>query len=460
VGFAPTGKRRLFTAHTQLRHWPRFTSLCPKPFPALSNDLVFRTIPLLRWVGHKALVYRLARQLFAVPGADLYDLSAERDFQVKTKFQSKWILIFYNTVGAIGFLIAFFLIHLPHGPEHWSSDLQTAWLSDKLDSQHSRVVVIEITDQTLADQPYTSPPDRQLIADLIYAADIAGAAAIGIDITFDHATEPRKDLNLIERIKATRAHIVLGFIDDWMLPTENARKFQTNFIAEVHRPLGHLYFNSHLSPLSIGDDVVRFMTQNFDSPVQVSLAEMMARVAGVGSVPASSRISWLLTPKDNTETFLTLPAEHVLGRGGLPALPLNEMLGGKLVLIGGNLVSRDQHLTPLSIRSKNRFPGVFIHAQVLAQYVDKRWIFDPGWPFDIVLSFIALAGGNMVGRSRRAEYNHPWLEIVSVICLIFITIISFWLGRFVFPFVSVSLAWGAGITGGHFGRQVLRRDLR
>ena len=105
-------------------------------------------------------------------------------------------------------------------------------------------------------------------------------------------------------------------------------------------------------------------------------------------------------PKDRTETFLTLSAEQVLGRSGGPALPIADMLSDRMVLIGGNFSDRDQHLIPLSVTDGRRYPGLFVHAQILAQIMDERSLSTLSKP----LQFVVLrwpprsASGSAAGR--------------------------------------------------------------
>ena len=66
--------------------------------------------------------------------------------------------------------------------EHMLGDVRTAYLSDRLPSQHPHVAVVSITDETLKDNKVRQPIDRGLLARLVDAVDAAGAKVIGIDI--------------------------------------------------------------------------------------------------------------------------------------------------------------------------------------------------------------------------------------------------------------------------------------
>ena len=356
-------------------------------------------------------------------------------------------LTLFVLLAAIGFVAAFLLAHLPHGPEHWSADLRTAWLSDWPATQHPQIVLIEVTDTTLQDYRYVSPIDRKLLADLVQAVDDAGAKTIGFDVVLDRPTEIDSDGVLLDRLRDARARVVLGVIDDRTLISEAARKFQAKALVLTKRPTGHLYFHGHHSPVVISDNVVRQVAETTGQ--LKSFAEVLTEDETSYRLSGSSRISWLLTPRDKTETFLTLPAESVLGRAGVN-LPLDTLLRDKIVLIGGNFLDRDQHLTPLSVWSDQRYSGLFIHAQIVAQILDRRVLRDVPWPFALIIVALAFVIGLQIGGSAWSEHYHPWIEIVSVAALILLTLVAFLAARVIFPFVPVLLGWGAGVTAGHY----------
>ena len=358
----------------------------------------------------------------------------------------------YAVTGVFGFLLAFFLIHLPHGPEHWSADLRTAYLSPRLDSQHPRVAIIEVTEKTLEHQPYVEPIDRKLLSDLVRTIKATAPKAIGLDFVFDRPTEFEKDERLIETIRDGTIPMVLGALDDASLRSDEERAFQTRFLARANRPAGHLYFDEHHSPLVISDHVIRFIEipESDESP-RASFTELLAQVGKSYSHSEGEYIAWLLPPKDGTETFLTLAAEHVLGRGGLSqSLPLAEMLRDKIVLIGGNFSDRDQHLIPLSVINEARYSGVFIHAQILAQLLDGRVVHALGEPGELIIALFVAVAGFAVGRMERLEHYHLLVEVASVAIMIVISIATFAYGAFIFPFIAVLLAWLAGSTAGQY----------
>src|SRR5215207_2117698 len=93
-------------------------------------------------------------------------------------------------ISSVGFLVAFFLVHLPHGPEHWTADRRIAHFSDRHDRQHPKIAVIHVSEAEVDALPFASPVSRRMLGDLVAAIDAAGAKAIGLDFIFDrHTTE-------------------------------------------------------------------------------------------------------------------------------------------------------------------------------------------------------------------------------------------------------------------------------
>jgi adenylate cyclase len=358
--------------------------------------------------------------------------------------------------GAGGFVLTFYLIHAPDGPQHWSSDLVTAFLSQRPATQDPRIALITVSDETLRALPYISPIDRKLLADVVRAAAGAGAKAIGLDFVFDRASEPAKDDALIAAIHDAGAPVVVGALDQRSPLSADGRDYQTQFLARSGAPPGHLYFDEKNNPLVISDHVIRAIAPaSAADGTPVSFAQALVRAAGSPRTQKSPQISWLLGPRDGTETFLTLPAEQVLGLGGLhEPLPLKQMLGGRIVIIGGVFDDRDQHLTPLSLRSGAPSPGMFIHAQVLAQILDGRALRSPGQSVDAVLMLAAAALGFWIGRRRIAERYHRAMETAAALALVLTSVFCFVWFDFQFPFTTVFLGGMVGVIAGHYIKPV------
>jgi adenylate cyclase len=368
------------------------------------------------------------------------------------KFTKVWFARLYILAVLAGFLALTFLLHLPHGPQHWSADLTTAHFSQRPGVQDKRIALVLISDATLsaAKIPYLSPIDRGLLARVVQTVDKAGAKVIGLDIILDRHTELDKDEKLRQAIQTANATVVVAAIDE---PPSSPR-VQSDFFfskAEGRRPeVGHAYFDEHHSPTQVSGHVVRLMAE----PSQVnsdrkSFAETLAQAAGEHFRPASHYISWLLPPKDGTENFLTLSAEDVLGLGSVK-LPVDDLLHNKIVIVGGNFDDRDQHLTPLSVGTDRHFTGASIHAQILAQLLDHRSLRELGLVAQGLLALIAALTGYWLGQ--RSGHNHLWLELATVAGFVVIGILSFRYLDVIFPYNAVLIACLAGGTMGHYAK--------
>jgi len=369
----------------------------------------------------------------------------DRLLKVLKPTRQRLLLGGYVLAIVIGTLLLSVLHDIPHGPDHWSADLRTALLSKRPASQHKQIVLVYVTDETLKRFTYTAPTDRGFLASLVRTIDAAGAKVIGLDFILDRPTEPGKDDDLVGAVRDAKAKVVLGAIGTAEHGGEY--RFEDNFIALAKRPAGHLYLGAHHNALIISDHVVRKTYEHSERLGRPSFAVVIARAAGATCETKSHYISWLLSPGDGTATFLTLSADSVLGLDG-SKLHMSELLKDRIVLIGGNFFDRDRHLTPLSVLSNHRYPGLFIHAQIIAQILDDRTLTLPGWRWHALL--IILAGGLGFWTGSEPGSNHLVVEIMTVASLILIGILAFRFVGIIFPYTSTLLAWVVGAAGGRY----------
>src|SRR5262245_36000816 len=153
-----------------------------------------------------------------------------------------WALLLL--VGYAGLITAGIVLATRHAwlawIEHWTGDWRTALLSDRLTSQHPRVAVVLIGEETLERYPYRLPIDRRLLASLITAVDAAGAKTIGLDFLFTQATEPVKDDALLEALTKANARIVLGAGDERVELSKRQADYQDAFLKKAGRPAGYV----------------------------------------------------------------------------------------------------------------------------------------------------------------------------------------------------------------------------
>ena len=96
--------------------------------------------------------------------------------------------------------------------EAWFTDIRAAFLTPSRSGQDGRIVVVAITEDTLARLPYRSPIDRGFLSQLTTVIDAAGPRAIGFDILFYRPSETDKDESLAAAIRAAEAPVVLGVV--------------------------------------------------------------------------------------------------------------------------------------------------------------------------------------------------------------------------------------------------------
>jgi adenylate cyclase len=340
--------------------------------------------------------------------------------------------------------------------EHALADVRTSVLSDRLPSQHPHVAVVAITDQTLSEYKTRLPIDRALLARLIEAIDAAGARVIGIDILFFRTAPADNEEQLIEAIKRAKAKVVLAAADERLGLSQPQIDRQLRFFAQTGRPAG--YVN-----LAIERDwVVRFKAQPAPATsYPKGFAQLLAEAAGFPAGAPLRRIAWLGEPRDGSDTFLTIPAEALVGPADAPlAKAARNGLEGKVVILGGLFPDMDQHVTPMTSRTHERMPGAVVHAHIVAETIDGRGIRQLEVDsLALRLGLALLAGmGFLIGWRYRLKRQGILLGSLATIVILGLDTIVFSQFRIVLPIVLALLAWFMGEFAGHYlGRWLGRR---
>jgi len=216
-----------------------------------------------------------------------------------------------------------------------------------------RIVIIGLTEDTLAALPYRSPLDRGFLAHLIEALAAQGVSVIGLDIVFDQPTEPDKDRLLDTVLREVSTPVVVGSItNDTSLPAAQ-RRYLEDFVAS-HR---HGYTNLARDTF---DDTIRLHIPR-DGAGAPSFPAAIAEAAGARPPDRPFAIAWR-PAADGATPFPVYPAQLV------PSLPA-AWLKGRIALVGLLIPGQDEHHTPLSVFSHATF-GVEIHAHALSQMLE------------------------------------------------------------------------------------------
>ena len=245
------------------------------------------------------------------------------------------------------------------GAETFVSDLRMVALAPQA-PQSKDVVIIAITEATLASFAYRSPIDRGFMAGLIETLDASGAAAIGIDVLFDQPTEADKDAALAAALAAAETPIVAigGDSRDGLTAAQTA--YVEDMLAAVDDGFAAL-------PRDAYDGIVRRYTPRRPGVGgdQPSFAAALAAALGREAPERPFALAYRGPPGDGSAPFATYPAEAV---GLLP----QPWLAGKVALIGADLPHSDRLRTPFSAGGGADMAGVVVHAHALDQILSGR----------------------------------------------------------------------------------------
>jgi len=320
--------------------------------------------------------------------------------------------------------------------------------------QDKRIVMITYNDETLFNTGIRSPLDRTLLARALANIDQMGAKAIGIDIGFD---SPRPDDALLQaQLRAMRTPTWLAYVEQASNPDTifyEQQKFLQSFIADVTtaktRPTSVLFHTDD-------DGVIR------NWPTRpAGLPPLMANaLAPVDPAHADYRgaIRFLLPARADAgqeePVFANIPIDAF-------ALPMDadmragfaDLIKGRYVLIGGDIIDVDRFNTPLS-----RFPdavtgrnetmiGLEVHAHMLAQQLDRAW-FDPiPGPALWVLAVLVVAAGSL---TSLIDLRARWVALAFLGQMAFFVAFPFWMqGRGVDTTTLPAFGWAVGWLFGY-----------
>jgi adenylate cyclase len=147
------------------------------------------------------------------------------------------------------------------------------------------VVVVGITEETLAEFPYRSPIDRAFLAGVIDALASKGVTAVGLDVLLDRPTEPAKDEALHRALARSDIPVVAITISpDTTLPADR-RRFLTGFLAGVRTGNANLARDRF-------DDVIRSHVPVYPVTGYPSFPASIAAALGVPVPDRQFPIEW------------------------------------------------------------------------------------------------------------------------------------------------------------------------
>ncbi|MEM7747857.1 MAG: adenylate/guanylate cyclase domain-containing protein, partial [Pseudomonadota bacterium] len=253
--------------------------------------------------------------------------------------------------------------------------LLTSWSNSA--SSPKDIIVVAIDEPTLATLPYRSPIDRSFLAQLILHIGKGAPRVIGIDILFDQASEPDKDQQLQDVLRATKSPVIVAYASetDGLTPKQSAYLNQ----AVNGLNLGHVVISRDAF-----DGTVRHWPETSERPAEIPLfATAIANAAKKGSQQPKGRVTFFADSNSAPIAFPTYPASAA------KLLP-PQWFKDKIVMIGATLPNIDQHQTPFTTTSgvnSGAIYGVKIHAHMIAQLLNGRSITSVGAIAKLVLCF-------------------------------------------------------------------------
>lgn len=341
-------------------------------------------------------------------------------------------------------------------PDELTYDWRTYLLTERATHPRDDIALVLIDEESLVGYGYVSPIDRRLTADVVGAIADAGAKAIGLDFIIDRPTEPAKDAAFVAALRAARARlpVVLGAIDDRSGVPDAALAFQADIVARAGVTPAQIYVASEQQRLAIGDQAVRYIVSAPGPQQRPFFAQALAAAVGVRVTPASPLIAWQHPPAAAGANFVptfTVPAHR--DAAGTPTgdiLPSSwrAALAGKIVLVGGAFRDRDRHLTPLSVATAERVPGVQIHAQILAQLLDARSVHQPElWQEILIVAGVA-ALGFLVAYRWQLTGDELRVSVIAFLLFVGLSFGLFAAFRFILPTATLFFAWPIALYAG------------
>ncbi|HEY0958866.1 MAG TPA: adenylate/guanylate cyclase domain-containing protein [Novosphingobium sp.] len=298
-----------------------------------------------------------------------------------------------RALATAAFLLAALLLarwswELPFTPaaERALYDLRVVSTAPRVDKDE-RMVMIVYNDDTLIATRKRSPLDRATLARALRNIDAMGAKAIGIDILIDQ--EQDEDGQLVEAFKAMRTPTWLAYAST-SSNAEDIQYRQQEFLDAFQKSIA----GPKVHPTSIrlevdSDNVVRsWPTQPRNLPPLLATALAPAH-AEFRDYTGSIRFT---TPRlADYPVYDKLPIDLFAGETVVPQFA--DLVRGRYVLIGGDIIDFDEYETPLRSLSGTTTIGLEVHAQMLSQLLDgARFKPIPGWALWISAAIAVMLG--------------------------------------------------------------------
>ena len=293
--------------------------------------------------------------------------------------------------------------------ENTAADIRVAALQPP-QPQSKDIVIVAITEDTLAQFPYRSPVDRAFLAKLLLDLEKKGAKLVGVDILFDQPTDTAKDDVLKNTLRNLKVPTFVSYSNSPDIVNEAQLEYINEFVPEKMRAGAHLGSDPY-------DGSVRWILPGADRPgMPAGFARKAVQMLGGADQPHQVEINWKPPQDADTQPFPMYPAQS------LAMLP-DDWFAGKIVLVGAVLSITDRHRTPMSVvyaDDRGNMPGVMIQAHSIAQFIEGRE--SPKLAFKWVLAICLLLSllGLLVSQLKKG--------IVFNVVAVMVLLVLFWVG--------------------------------
>ena len=337
----------------------------------------------------------------------------------------------------------------------WAEDGRAVLLADRVADRHEDIVVVLVDPATFNDT-VISPIPRATFAQLIGVLDAMGPRAMGLDFFFVAPQDSEKDLLFLDAVRSAKSPIVLGAIEADNLD-QPQKDFQQQFLSSSGRPAGLLSLHYD------GDHVIRRKRTSDEPASKEGFAHSVARAAGASLKAADQLfefmpIAWVLGPNHN-EPFLTISAKDLLpGANQARLSELQRLIAGKIVLIGIDMPNSDLHDTSLSASTGDKMLGVMVHAQILAQLLDGRYLMELAATPRRVLLFVVALFGFCLGWVAKPRLSGLLTIIMATGILVALDAASYSFLRIALPVGLDLYVWLVAIVAGWSAARLIGRD--
>jgi len=310
------------------------------------------------------------------------------------------------------------------------SDVLMTWLDH--DRQPSEdIVIVKITEDTLAKIAYRSPFDRSLLAQVVKKILSANPKSIGIDVLLDQASEPAKDEELFAVLRSSPDKIAVAFATTEDGLSDAQADYENKNLAGVTKATVVLAKDNT-------DGIVRYYLESrvIGQKIVPTLAHVMDKEFSAGQPGNYTRIFYQNTKNSKPHEFTEYPAHSV------PLLPA-AWFKDKYVFIGMDLPRIDRYRTPFASmlgEISGSMPGVIIHAHILDQLLSGTKLSELG-PIAIfaLLCFAALAG-ILIVRIRQSIWIRMLVLAATFPLIIGASVFLFKSASLITPAMSISVA--------------------